>query len=62
MYIFIMCKRTGSVSLFQIFHEVTVANLLETILFHREAAENADDRILDLVDYCYRKLSQLVAL
>jgi hypothetical protein len=37
-------------------------NLLETIMFHQEATEAAEDSILDLLDYCYRKLSRLVAL
>ena len=41
---------------------MTVANLLETILFHEEVMENAEDRVLDLIDYCYRKLTHLIAL
>ena len=45
----------------QLYHEATVVNLLETVLFHREAAEAAEDSILDLLDYCYRKLTQLIA-
>ncbi|XP_046542958.1 LOW QUALITY PROTEIN: zinc finger MYND domain-containing protein 10-like [Haliotis rubra] len=44
-----------------LYHEATVINLLETVLFHRETCESADDTILDLVDYCYRKLTHLVA-
>ncbi|XP_018593166.1 zinc finger MYND domain-containing protein 10 isoform X1 [Scleropages formosus] len=39
-----------------IHHEATIINLLETILFHREACEAAEESILDLVDYCHRKL------
>lgn len=45
----------------QLYHEATVANLLETTMFYREVCEAADDSVLDLVDYCYRKLTQLVA-
>ncbi|KAL4226154.1 Zinc finger MYND domain-containing protein 10 [Mactra antiquata] len=44
-----------------LYHEATVANLLETTLFYREVCEASDDCVLDLVDYCYRKLTQLVA-
>ncbi|XP_069101042.1 zinc finger MYND domain-containing protein 10-like [Argopecten irradians] len=44
-----------------LYHEATVATLLETTMFFRESCENAEDQITDLVDYCYRKLTQLVA-
>ncbi|XP_041348087.1 zinc finger MYND domain-containing protein 10-like [Gigantopelta aegis] len=43
-----------------LYHEATVANLLETVMFHCEVCESADDAILDLVDYCNRKLVYLV--
>ena len=46
---------------FQLYHEATLANLLETVLFHQEAASSAEDSALDLVDYCYRKLCHLTA-
>ncbi|XP_061731604.1 zinc finger MYND domain-containing protein 10 isoform X1 [Nerophis ophidion] len=39
-----------------IHYEATIINLLETIMFHKESCEAADDAILDLVDYCHRKL------
>ncbi|XP_041533383.1 zinc finger MYND domain-containing protein 10 [Microtus oregoni] len=41
-------------------HEASIINLLETVFFHKEVCESADDRILDLVDYCHRKLTLLV--
>ncbi|XP_061923819.1 zinc finger MYND domain-containing protein 10 isoform X2 [Entelurus aequoreus] len=44
-----------------IHYEATIINLLETILFHKESCEAADDAILDLVDYCHRKLIPLAA-
>ena len=47
--------------LIQLYHEVTVANLLETILFHSDACESSEDGVLDLIDYCYRKISISVA-
>ena len=43
----------------QLHHEATVINLLETILFHQDACEALTDASLDLVDYCYRKLTYL---
>ncbi|KAL6111976.1 zmynd10 [Pungitius sinensis] len=43
-----------------IHHEATIINLLETIMYHKDACEAADDSVLDLVDYCHRKLALLV--
>lgn len=42
-------------------HEASIINLLETVFFHKEVCESADDMVLDLVDYCHRKLILLVA-
>nr|XP_020453738.1 zinc finger MYND domain-containing protein 10 [Monopterus albus] len=44
-----------------IHHEATIINLLETIMFHRDSCEAAGDSVLDLVDYCHRKLTLLVS-
>ncbi|XP_008287578.1 zinc finger MYND domain-containing protein 10 [Stegastes partitus] len=40
-------------------HEATIINLLETIMFHKDSCEAADDSVVDLVDYCHRKLTLL---
>uniref|UniRef100_A0A8C2H2L3 Zinc finger MYND domain-containing protein 10 n=1 Tax=Cyprinus carpio TaxID=7962 RepID=A0A8C2H2L3_CYPCA len=42
-----------------IHHEATIINLLETIMYHKESSEAAGDSVLDLVDYCHRKLTLL---
>ncbi|KAF7665696.1 hypothetical protein LDENG_00135120 [Lucifuga dentata] len=44
-----------------IHHEATIINLLETIMFHKDSCEAADDSLLDLVDYCHRKLTLMVS-
>ncbi|XP_060926512.1 zinc finger MYND domain-containing protein 10 [Limanda limanda] len=44
-----------------IHHEATIINLLETIMFHKDSCEAADDAVLDLVDYCHRKLTLLAS-
>nr|XP_054751813.1 zinc finger MYND domain-containing protein 10-like [Lytechinus pictus] len=44
-----------------LYHEATLSNLLETILFHKEPCEAAEECILDLVDYCHRKITDLIA-
>ncbi|XP_068701854.1 zinc finger MYND domain-containing protein 10-like [Montipora foliosa] len=46
---------------FVLFHEATVVSLLETNLFHKEACEAAGDCILDLADYCLRRITLLIA-
>ncbi|XP_036189357.1 zinc finger MYND domain-containing protein 10 isoform X2 [Myotis myotis] len=45
----------------QLHHEASIINLLETVFFHKEVCESAEDTVLDLVDYCHRKLTLLVA-
>ncbi|XP_075039977.1 zinc finger MYND domain-containing protein 10 [Mixophyes fleayi] len=44
-----------------IHHEATVINLLETIFYHKEVCESTEDVVLDLIDYCHRKLIMLVS-
>jgi hypothetical protein len=42
-----------------LYHEAVVCNLLEIMLFHKITCEAADDALLELIDYCYRKLIKL---
>ncbi|KAM3844515.1 zinc finger MYND domain-containing protein 10 [Vipera latastei] len=42
-------------------HEASIINLLETVFFHKEICESAEDTILDLIDYTHRKLTWLAA-
>ncbi|XP_077182064.1 zinc finger MYND domain-containing protein 10 isoform X2 [Paroedura picta] len=42
-------------------HEASIINLLETVFFHKEICESAEDTILDLIDYSHRKLTLLAA-
>ncbi|XP_071158013.1 zinc finger MYND domain-containing protein 10-like [Mytilus edulis] len=44
-----------------LFHEATLVNLLETTMYFKEMCESAENCIPDLLDYCYRKLTQLTA-
>ncbi|XP_072176956.1 zinc finger MYND domain-containing protein 10-like [Diadema setosum] len=44
-----------------LYHEATLANLLETVLYHKEPCESTEDCALDLVDYCHRKITDLIA-
>ncbi|XP_008945670.1 PREDICTED: zinc finger MYND domain-containing protein 10, partial [Merops nubicus] len=42
-------------------HEASIINLLETVFFYKEICKSAEDSILDLIDYCHRKLTLLAA-
>ncbi|XP_006822755.1 zinc finger MYND domain-containing protein 10-like, partial [Saccoglossus kowalevskii] len=44
-----------------LYHEATLVSFLETILFYRETCEAAEEIILDLIDYCYRRITHLIA-
>ena len=39
------------------YHEAPLATLLETLTYHSEIVEAADDYVLDLLDYCHRKIT-----
>jgi hypothetical protein len=42
-------------------HEATCINLIETVLFHEDAAETLADTVLDIIDYCFHALNALLA-
>jgi len=45
-----------------LYHEATICNLLEILLYHRSCLESiSGDGLIELVDYCYRKVAQLNA-
>lgn len=44
-----------------VYHEASTVNLLEICLFHRTTCEEAGDALVDLVDYCVRKLRHMLA-
>jgi hypothetical protein len=51
-----IASNTGSVKGYMsIYHEASVLNLLEVMLYHRTACESSEDSIVELIDYCYRK-------
>jgi len=42
-----------------LYHEVTIVNLLELVLYNKNACTSADEKMIDLVDYCSRKVTFL---
>jgi hypothetical protein len=45
-----------------LYHEATVISLLEAILYHKESVEACEDSVLDLADYCFRRIVHLNGL
>ena len=43
------------------YYEAILINLLECILFHEEAVIAMGDDVLELLDYCWRQLSEFIA-
>lgn len=41
------------------YHEASIVNLMEVMLYHRTACENSEDALVELIDYCYRKFLNL---
>jgi hypothetical protein len=37
------------------YHEASICNLMEVMLYHRTACESSEDALVELIDYCYRK-------
>jgi hypothetical protein len=48
-------ERSGMKGYMCMFHQSSVSNLLEVILYHRTACESSQDALVELIDYCYRK-------
>ena len=56
-------KRGSSMrAYFTLYHEATLANLLETVFYHDYAAESVGNSIIELIDWCARRLIYLNAL
>ena len=45
----------------QMYHEATLSNLFEVFLYYDYAAQAIGDALIDLVDWCVRKVTALVA-
>ena len=41
------------------YHQSSVCNLLEVMLYHRTACESSQDGIVELIDFCYRKFVKM---
>ena len=39
---------------------MSTVNFLEVLLYHRSACEGADDTLVELIDYCYRKFTKMI--
>lgn len=42
-----------------LYHEAVVVNLLENFMFHVTACQTSEDYIVDIIEYCYNKISKV---
>ncbi|GAB4819300.1 hypothetical protein N2152v2_006346 [Parachlorella kessleri] len=58
-----LAQQVDSVTSYQLlYHETALANLLEVLLYHRDACESlSEDALLELCDWCCRKLAYLAS-
>jgi hypothetical protein len=47
--------------LFQLFHEATAVEFLETLIYHSECCEALGENALELLDYCSLAIIRLLA-
>ena len=56
-------EKVASLSSFKsyicIYHEAAICNLLEVLLYHRTAISSNEDALVELIDYCYRKMVRM---
>lgn len=45
-----------------IYHEAAITNLLEVMLYHRTAISSNEDAVVELIDYCYRKMVRMTTM
>lgn len=43
-----------------LFHEASLCNFLECVLYNRTACDSADDSLVELIDYSYRQFIWLI--
>lgn len=44
-----------------IYHESVVCNILEVLMFHRTAVDESGDFLIEIINYCYKKISKQVS-
>jgi hypothetical protein len=44
---------------FILYHEATIVNLFEVLMYHKHVCEQGGEKFLELVDYCARKMTRL---
>ena len=54
-----IAKLTSIKSYMCLYHEASIVNLMEVMLFHRTACESSEDALVEVIDYCYRKFIEL---
>lgn len=43
-----------------LYHESVICNILETFMFYRTAIDESGDFLIEVIDYCYKKITKQV--
>jgi predicted Zn-ribbon and HTH transcriptional regulator len=55
-----ICDKYSMKTYICLFHEAVVINILEHFFYHLTACQAADDYLIDILEYCYTKITRLV--
>jgi zinc finger MYND domain-containing protein 10 len=43
-----------------LYHEAVIMNILEVFMFHRTAVDESGELLIEIIDYCYKKISKQI--
>jgi hypothetical protein len=55
-----ICEISGVKAYVCLYHEAVIINLLENFFFHLTACQAAGDYLIEVVEYCYQRISKLL--
>jgi hypothetical protein len=44
-----------------LYHEAVILNILEVLMFHRTAIDESGEFLIEVIDYCYKKITKQIA-
>ena len=55
-----LCVASSFRSYTSVYHEAVLCNLIEILFFHKSSVECGEEYLIDLIEYCYRKLVKIM--
>ena len=44
-----------------LYHEAVILNILEVVMFHRTAIDESGEFLVEIIDYCYKKITKQIS-